>query len=256
MTATATALKRRPIRRPPTKRPLIQRLRPTPPKKLQLRKSQLTPPAADAAAAANAGKTPEQLAAEKEAADKAAADAAKNVVPDKYELKLPDNAGVNTAIVEKTAAIARELGLSQDNAQKTLTFVAQEAAAEVAVQLAAWEPPSDTNKEGGAKWREQEEGWRAASLADPDLGNGKPEQLQANVTLASKVVGKFGDKDLAGFFEKSGLGSNPATLRFLSKIGKAMSEGSLVISDRAVVKDDSEEAKANRIYDHPTSRKK
>jgi hypothetical protein len=217
--------------------------------------------AAQAAAAAEATKTPEQKAADVAAAqataDAAAAEAAKKAgVPDKYELKLPDNAGVDAAIVEKTAAKARELGLSQDNAQKTLEFVAQEAAAEVTARLAAYAPPSDANPTGGEKWREQDETWRAASLADKDLGNGKPEQLQAVVGLATKVVAKFGDADLTGFFEKSGLGSNPATLRFLSRIGKAMSEGSLVIAETPTVADNSEEAVAARRYNHPTSKAK
>lgn len=220
----------------------------------------VTPPAGDAsqaAAAADAWKAPENKEAlDKLVADAVAAETAKFKAPENYDIKLPDDAKVDTAIVERTAAIARELGLSQDNAQKALTFVAQEVETQVSAQLAAWEAPSETNKDGGPKWREQEEGWRAASLADKDLGNGNPESLKAAVNRATQVVAKFGDPDLAAFFEKSGLGSNPATLRFLSKIGKAMSEGSLVIGDPGVKGDKSEEAVAARLYDHPTSKKK
>lgn len=215
------------------------------------------PPADAGAPPADAWKAPENKEAlDKIVSDAVAAETAKFKAPDSYDIKLPDDVKVDTAIVEKTAAIARELGLSQDNAQKALTFVAQEVQSEVAAQLAAWEAPSETNKDGGPKWREQEEAWRAASLADKDLGNGNPESLKAHVTRATQVVAKFGDKDLAAFFEKSGLGSNPATLRFLSKIGQAMSEGSLVIGDPGVKGDKSEEAVAARLFDHPTSKKK
>jgi hypothetical protein len=57
-------------------------------------------------------------------------------VPDKYDLKLPDKSTVDKAVVERTAAKARELGLSQEHAQKTLDFVHQEidAAAKAAVE--------------------------------------------------------------------------------------------------------------------------
>lgn len=217
------------------------------------------------AAAAEAAKTPEQKAADqkvvddKAAADKViadAAEAAKKVVPDKYELKLPDNAQADPAVIERTGAIARDLGLSQEAAQKALEFVASETAQAVSAQLAQFAPPTPEQPEGGAKWREQDDTWRAASLADKELGSGDPAKLQSAVTAANKVVAKFGDKDLIAFFEKSGLGSNPATLRFLNKIGKQMSEGTLITGDGSGGSDKSDQARAERIYDHPTSKKK
>jgi len=149
------------------------------------------------------------------------------VVPDKYVLKLPDNSPVDPALTERTAAIARTLGLSNENAQKTLEFAAQEAARETGAALSAFSPPSDQNPEGGAKWREQDAAWRAAALTDKELGDGKPEKLQASTDLAKKVLAKFGDAESIDFVD-SALGSNPALLRVLVRIGRAMSESSLV----------------------------
>lgn len=190
--------------------------------------------------AAEAAKTPEQKAADQKAivdkqiADAVAAEALKYKAPEKYEgLKLPDGSPVDPTVVERTAAIARELGLSQTNAQKALGFVASEAAREVAAQLSAYAPPSEQHPEGGAKWKEQDTAWKAAALVDKDLGNGKPEQLEAARVLATKVLAKFGDEESINFVD-SALGSSPALLRVLVRIGKAMGEPALVkpVGDR------------------------
>lgn len=199
-----------------------------------------TQTAADAAVAASATVTdPNAQAwtppANKEAFDKlitdaVTAEASKYKAPEKYDLKLPDKSPVDPAVVERTAAIARELGLSQDNAAKALGFVASEVAAQTAAALSAYAPPSEENKEGGAKWKEQDSAWKAAALADKDLGNGKPEQLTAKVDLAKKVLAKFGDPESIEYLD-SAYGSSPAVLRILVRVGEAMGEKGLVTQE-------------------------
>jgi hypothetical protein len=177
-------------------------------------------------------------------------------VPDKYELKLPDKPAVDAAVVERTAAIARTLGLSQDNAQKTLEFVNQEVASRLTATLADYAPPSVENKEGGAKWREQDDAWRAASLADKDLGAGKPEELDKVIAGANRVLARFGDAQSIAFLEKSGLGSHPGALRLLNNIAKAMAEGSNITpGPGGPTRETRTEADvAERIYNNPTSK--
>jgi hypothetical protein len=171
----------------------------------------------------------EKAAAEKKAADDAAAAAAaaKAAVPEKYDLKLPAESTVDKAVVERTAARARELGLSNEHAQKTLDFVHQEVSSAV---KAATEATLAAHAPGGAKWEENVKEWNAAALADKELGGNKPEQLTANAKLAQQVVAKFGDKESIEFMEKNPLGSHPALLRMLVRIAKASSEGTLVTS--------------------------
>lgn len=177
-------------------------------------------------------KAPENKAALDKLINDAVADAvskesAKYKAPSKYSLKLSDKVAVDPTLVERTGAIARDLGLSEDKAQKTLDFVTQEAAREAEAALTAWSAPSEENPEGGAKWKEQNDAWRAASLADKELGDGKPEVLTAKTALAKKVLAKFGDAKSIDFLD-SALGSNPALLRILVRIGGAMSEQGLV----------------------------
>lgn len=207
----------------------------TPEQKAAAEKAAADKKAADDAAAA-AGQTPEQKAASaKAAADKKAADdaaaakaaAAGGGAPEKYDLKLPKESTVDKAVVERTAAKARELGLSQEHAQKMLDFQVQELAA---IEDASIKATVEAHGPGGAVWEKQVEDWNKAALADPDIGANKPEQLQASVALAKQVVAKFGDKESIEFLEKNPIGSHPALLRLLYRIGKASSEGSLVVA--------------------------
>lgn len=200
-----------------------------------------TQTAADAAVAASTATTTttetwtppaDKAAYDKAISDAVAVEAAKYEAPkDGYVgLKLPDKSPVDQTLVERTATIARELGLSLDKAQKTLGFVASEVASQTAAALAQYSPPSEENKEGGAKWREQDTAWKQAALVDKELGNGKPDQLEASKVLATKVLAKFGDTESFDFID-SALGSNPALLRVLVRVGRAMGEQSLVKPD-------------------------
>jgi hypothetical protein len=146
------------------------------------------------------------------------------VVPEKYEVKLPDGVKVDPAIVERTAARARELGLSNEAGQTLLNSVAEEVitqrTAEDAARLADWSP-------GGASWKARDAEWRLQALADPEIG-GSPAKLANSVELAQKVRRELGGKEFDQFLKDTGLGSHPAALKFLAKIGRGMSESTLV----------------------------
>lgn len=212
-------------------------------------------PAATAADAGTpaAGAAPATLATGEgapagESADKKTDPAASAAVPEKYELKLPEQTSLDTAVVERTAAIARELGLSQDNAQKTLEFVNNEVAAQI-------QAVTEAHKPGGAEWTKNVETWEKAALADPDLGgSGKPEVLKGNADLAQRVLAKFFPPVVKEFLIETGFGSNPDVLRGFVSIGRAMSEGSLVTATPSATAARTPEEKAQRMF--PTMAKK
>ncbi len=132
------------------------------------------------------------------------------VVPDKYELKLPDGSPLDAAATERIAATARELGLSNDAAQKMVDL-------------------------SNAELVRQEEAWKAEALADPTLG-ATPEERKATVDRGRAVLRKFSEASpsdaeaFADFLEGTGLGSNPATVRFFAWLGKAMGEGKVIVA--------------------------
>lgn len=206
------------------------------------------PAAGTLASAAAAQPAPNGKPAEP-AAPAAPADPAKaaaSVAPEKYDLKLPENAVIDASVLERTAATARELGLSNEHAQKVVNALNQEAAT---AQQAAVETALKSHQPGGAEWVKQETAWRDAVLQDPELGDGKPEQLEAAVTAGSKVLAKYGTPELGQFLETTGLGSHPAVLKFVARLGKAMGEGDIVKGPPASpTKDDTEEGRAARMF--------
>lgn len=70
--------------------------------------------------------------------------------------------------------------------------------------------------------REQVEKWADEIAKDKELG--KPE----NQAIAVKVVDTFGTPVLKEMLSKSGLGNHPELVRFVLKIGRAMSEDTIV----------------------------
>jgi hypothetical protein len=107
------------------------------------------------------------------------------VVPEKYTLKVPEKSLLDATVTERTTAIARTLGLSNDDAaQKVLDFTHQEVASAVEATMKAYQP-------GGAEWTAQVDQWKKAALADPELGNGKQETLDAAATKAKAVLDRF-----------------------------------------------------------------
>lgn len=162
-------------------------------------------------------KTPEQIKAE-------------NLTAIKAVLKLPDGSKIDPSLVEKIAGIASEQGLSPDQAkvvfdlhhQEATTFAEKQSQSAVAEALAAHQP-------GGAEYAKQQATWNAEALADPDLGNGNPNQLKSKVDLGRRVIAKFGDQQTIDYLEKTGLGSHPAVLKLMARLGAAMREDTLVI---------------------------
>lgn len=138
--------------------------------------------------------------------------------PTTYDLKVPDKATVDPAIVERTAAIARAQGLDNAAGQVLLDGMIAEVSAQEKAVAAAWQP-------GGALWKARDEAWSAQALADPELGGSK-EALATSVEYANKVVDRLADPDLKELLKVTGWGSHPAVLRLLNRIGRGMSESS------------------------------
>lgn len=154
-------------------------------------------------------------------------------VPEKYELKLPQGSTVDPAIVERTAAKARALGLTNDAGQKlldsevadavdrekALTAAQTKAATDAQTALLdAWTPGT------GEEWKKQQDTWTKAAKADPDIGG---EKFNQSVELSGKAVTRFGGDELKTFLDETGYGRHPVVLKFLAKIGGAMSESTM-----------------------------
>lgn len=158
----------------------------------------------DAAAAATTTteavtKTPEQVAAE------AAATAA--AVPEKYEFKAPDGVTFDQAQIDAFTPIAKELKLTNDQAQKLVDFHTNTVKSAQAAQAAS--VSAETSE------------WGRQSASDKEFGGAK---FAENTGIAVKALDKFGSPALRQALDKSGMGNHPEVVRFFWKVGQTLSE--------------------------------
>ncbi|CNK23338.1 Uncharacterised protein [Yersinia frederiksenii] len=159
-----------------------------------------------------AAKTEAELAAEKEAAEK---EKKESGAPDKYEFKAPtEGQDIDAEALATFEPVARELGLSQEQAQKLVDIYGKDIV------------PKLQQKQAEA-WQQQTEQWGNDVKADKEIGGDK---LTANIGMAQKALDQFGTPELRTYLEQTGLGNHPDLVRFCVKIGKSMGEDSMVMA--------------------------
>ena len=123
---------------------------------------------------------------------------------------MPEGHTLNDKVVGVYGTVAKELGVSQEHAQKILDKlvpVMRESAAEqtrVAVEARRVE-------------------WAAQTQADPEIGGDK---LAANIELGRRVLA-YGGEELPAFLKESGLDVHPAVIKWAAKIGAVISPDKL-----------------------------
>lgn len=162
-------------------------------------------------AAATETKAPEakgEANADTKATDDAGkADGTKADEPIAYDFKAPEGVELDGVAVDEFKAIAAELKLPADGAQKVVDLYgklqAQRAEA-FAAQVQAWGEEVKADKEvGGAK-------------------------LDENLGVARKAIDQFGTPELKTLLDSTGMGNHPEVVRLMVKIGRAISEDKIV----------------------------
>jgi len=137
---------------------------------------------------------------------------AKPAVPEKYDLKLPEGSLLEPSAVEQISSFAKEQGLSNEAAQKLLERESKSFASYVEKQK--------------TELVKQTAEWLEAAKTDKEIGG---EAFGQNAELAKRVVERYGSESFKKALNESGLGNHPELVRFVARIGKAMSEDQLVI---------------------------
>lgn len=159
-----------------------------------------------------------------------------SVVPEKYDLKKPENSLLSDAHLEALAAHAKEQGLSQEQAQTLLER--DESAAQAGVQAM-----QDRAAQLSKQWLDQ-------AKADPEIGGDKFEE---SVTLANRALEElFPGIEIRKFMDASGFGNHPSILKGFTKIGKMLQPEKIV---QATSQPPARPPMEKRLYDHPTSQK-
>lgn len=180
-----------------------------------------TPSTEPAAASSTPAATPQQGTEGQPAGDKPAAgtegdgtkaDDKPAGAPEKYEFKPPEGKEFSAPIIEAYSAVAKELNLPQDSAQKILDVIAPKVAEQV-----------ETNfKEGLARYKAD---LAEQAKADKEFGG---EKLAENLAVAEKALDAFGTPALRTLLKDSGLANHPEMIRAFLKVGKSISEDRFV----------------------------
>lgn len=132
--------------------------------------------------------------------------------PEKYEFKPAEGQELDSAALEQFEPIARELNLSNEQAQKMVDLYGTKIL------------PMVQQKQAEA-WQAQTEQWAADVKADKEIGGDK---LTANLSAAQRALDLFGTPELKTYLNDTGLGNHPDLVKAFVKIGKAMSEDGMV----------------------------
>lgn len=134
-------------------------------------------------------------------------EAPKPKAPEKYEFKLAEGVTLNDAAVAAFEPVARELDLTQEQADKLVDIYAAQEAARV------------------QQWTDTVKGWTDAAKADPEFGGPK---MNENMGVAVRALKEYGSPELNQLLDSFGIGNHPAFIRFAYRAGKALGEDKLI----------------------------
>ncbi|HDH0766789.1 TPA: peptidase [Klebsiella pneumoniae] len=131
--------------------------------------------------------------------------------PEKYEFTAGEGVELDTEALKDFEPVARDLNLTNEQAQKLVDAYPKILAGVQQRQAEAWQA--------------QTEEWAATVKADKEIGGDK---LTANLGVAQRALDTFGTPELKEYLNGTGLGNHPELVKAFIKVGKAMSEDKVV----------------------------
>ncbi|WP_436879452.1 peptidase [Escherichia coli] len=131
--------------------------------------------------------------------------------PEAYEFKASEGVELDTEALKDFEPVARELNLTNEQAQKLVDAYPKILAGVQQRQADAWQ--------------KQTEGWAEAVKADKEIGGDK---LESNLSAGQRALDQFGSPELKEYLNVTGMGNHPELVKAFVKIGKAMSEDGMV----------------------------
>jgi hypothetical protein len=123
------------------------------------------------------------------------------------EFTAPEGMELDAELLGAFKTLGAELKLPQEQAQKVL---------DLGVKLMQKQTQAFTD---------MVDGWAAEAKADKEIGGDKFDE---NLGAAKKALDAFGNDALKQALRMSGMGNHPEVLRFMHKVGKAISEDGFV----------------------------
>lgn len=144
--------------------------------------------------------------------------------PEAYSFATPEGEVLHEAVVTQFSEVAKELGLSQEAAQKIIDKMA---------------PAITANQ--NASLQTVREGWAQETATDTEFGG---EHLAENLAVAKKALDNLGTPELKQLLNDTGLGNHKEVIRVFFRAGKLISEDSFVGGRGG----NADQASAQRLY--------
>lgn len=153
--------------------------------------------------------------AEDKTAAQAIVDAAKDtgngdsdLPPDTYaDFVMPEGVQLDETALAAADPLFKELGLTQENAQKVIDLYAKQVQAGSQSQTEAF--------------NQLKSDWREQSKNDKEFGGDKFDE---NVKVGQFAITKYGTPELKQLLEDHGLGNHPEMIRFMVRVGRTLNE--------------------------------
>lgn len=157
------------------------------------------------------------------------ADKPSDGAPEAYEMfKMPEGMTLNEEAAEAFSGVAKELNLTQDQAQRL-----------VDIQSAQVNTFSQAQEQAKA---DQQAEWSKSSQTDAEYGKGK---YDASLNTARAAMREVGTPELVSALDETGMGDHPEFIRFFYRVGKAIGEDNFDFGNNG---GDTKKSQADRIF--------
>lgn len=135
----------------------------------------------------------------------------KDGAPAEYaDFTVPEEMGVDQTALEAFIPVAKDLNLSQDQAQKLVDVQSDLVQKHAEAQMEAW---GETQKQ-----------WREDVKTDTEVGGDK---MDSQVTLAKKALDKVGTPELRALLDATGTGNHVEFIRFFARVGELIGDDTM-----------------------------
>jgi hypothetical protein len=156
------------------------------------------------------------------------------VAPESYEdFAIPEGFETDDDSVKQFSSMAKELDLSQDQAQKLLNKQAELSA--------------DMKAQNETARVQREQAWVDELKADAVIGG---KNLPETVERANRTLRNLGTPELISLIKENGYGNNPEVVKFMANIDKRLGEDSMVEGKGTTILN---KTAAQIMYDNPSS---
>lgn len=123
------------------------------------------------------------------------------------DFTLPEGFHAEEGLMGEFKDIAKELNLSQENAQKLVDLQTKFTLAQA------------------ENWETVKSDWVKAAKSDEEIGRDKWDE---NVATARQAIDQFGSDELKAALDSTGVGNHPEFIRFAFRVGKALKEDGIL----------------------------